>query len=369
MASPVRLLIAACLAAILGCAGGAAPPAASPASSGAAAVPASSAAAAPPAHARGNLPAPVEPTRVTIAYGTASSANSLLLLAQQQGIFQANGLEAETIHAPGNAAPAALVSGQALAISTGCAEAIGVIAGGADVLYVLVNTNRMQYVLAGGPNVPSPDELRGKRLAVSRIGTSSHLATKFILKYLGLDPERDATYIQVGNTPERITALLGGNVDGSILSVEEGVLLGEMPGMRILVDMTQEKLPYCGNGLVLQRQTLANRPDLVRALVRTVVEATARYKQDRAAGMTAVAKFLDESDPTKVERIWAVRSALFPAKPYPEAQGLQFVIDEAAESDARVAALTPERIADPTWVRELDASGYIDSLYPNGVPP
>ena len=63
-----------------------------------------------------------------------------------------------------------------------------------------------------------------------------------------------------------------------------------------------------------------------------------------------------------------MRSALFPAKPYPEAQGLQFVIDEAAESDARVAALTPERIADPTWVRELDASGYIDSLYPNGAP-
>jgi ABC-type nitrate/sulfonate/bicarbonate transport system substrate-binding protein len=322
-----------------------------------------------PAAAPPSAPAPAaEPTHVTIVYATASSANSLLLLAQQQGIFQANGLDAELIYAPGNGGPAAMVSGQAQAMSSGCAEGLGVMASGADLVYILVNTNRMQYVLAGGPNIPTREDITGKRLAVSRIGTSSHFATRFIVKYLGLDPDRDATYVQVGNTPERLTALLSGAVDGSILSVEEGLLVGELPGMRILVDMTQEKLPYCGNGLVLPRPTLAERPDLVRGLVRTVVEATARYKQDKAAGTAAVSKFLDESDPVKVERIWAVRSGLFPAKPYPEASGLQFVIAEAAEADPRLASLTPERISDPSWVRALDESGYIDSLYPGGAP-
>ncbi|HZU04789.1 MAG TPA: ABC transporter substrate-binding protein [Chloroflexota bacterium] len=326
----------------------------------------------PPAMADNPAAASSQPsasTHLTIAYTTASSANSVLLLAQQQGLFQANGLEVETVYAPGNGAPAALVSGQAQAISSGCAEALGPIASGADFVYVLVNTNRLQYVLAGGPTLQSREDLRGKRLAVSRLGTSSHLATKFILKYLGLDPERDATYIQVGNTPERVTALLNGSVDGSILSVEEGVLLGEIPGMRLIVDMTQEKLPYCGNGLVLPRQTLAERAEVVRRLVRALVEAIARYKQDREAGMAAVSRFLDESDPVKVERIWTVRSALFPAKPYPESQGLQFVIDEAAQFDPRIAALVPERLADPRWVRELDESGYIDRLYPQGAPP
>ena len=360
MTKHLTLLATAWLLATLGC-GGAAQPTGSRSAPPA---PADSAGGAPASQA----PAAAEPTRLTIAYTTASSANSLLLLAQQQGIFQANGLEVETVYAPGNGAPAALISGQAQAISSGCAEGISVIAGGADLLYVLVNTNRLQYVLAGGPEIRSRDDIRGKRLAVSRIGTSSHLATKFILKYLGLDPERDATYVQVGNTPERVTALLNGSVDGSILSVEEGVLLGETPGMRVIVDMTQERLPYCGNGLILQRQAIAERPDLARALVRSVVEATARYKQDKAAGTAAVSKFLDESDPTKVERIWTVRSGLFPAKPYPEPRGLQFVIDEASETDPRVAALTPERIADESWVRALDDSGYIDALYPNGVP-
>ncbi len=363
--SVARLVAVACLFAGLACTAGA--PAARPpapvAQSAPSAAPPSGGAPAPSAP-----PATAEPTHLTIAYATASSANSLLLLAQQQGIFQANGLDAELVYAPGNAGPAAIISGQAQAISSGCAEALGIMASGADLVYVLVNTNRLQYVLAGGPSVQSRDEIPGKRFAVSRIGTSSHFATRFIVKYLGLDPDRDVTYVQVGNTPERITALVSGAVDGSILSIEEGVLVGEMPGMRILVDMTQEKLPYCGNGLVLPRQTLAERPELVRALVRTVVEATARYKQDRAAGTAAVSKFLDESDPVKVERIWTVRAGLFPPKPYPEASGLQFVIAEAAEADPRVASLTPERISDPSWVRALDESGYIDSLYPGGAP-
>jgi ABC-type nitrate/sulfonate/bicarbonate transport system substrate-binding protein len=366
--SIARWLAAVWLLATLACTAGAPTPrAAAPRGAGLAAD-------APNAATTGAAGAPSQPstvserTHVSIAYASSSSANSLFLLAQQQGIFQANGLDAELVYAPGNAGPAAIVSGQVEALSSGCAEGLGVMASGADLVYVLVNTNRMQYVLVGGRNVQTRDEIRGKRFGVSRIGTSSHFATRFIVKFLGLDPDRDVTYVQVGNTPERLTALLSGAVDGSILSVEEGVLVGEMSGMRLLVDMTQEKLPYCGNGMILPRATLAERPELVRALVRTVVEATARYKQDQAAGMAAVSKFLDEGDPAKVERIWTVRAGLIPAKPYPEASGLQFVIDEAAETDARLGDLTPERISDPSWVRALDEIGYIDSLYPGGAP-
>ena len=95
--------------------------------------------------------AAVAPTRITLAYSTASAANSPLQLAQDQGIFRANGLEVEMIHAVGNAGPAAIVSGQAQVLSSGCAEALGAMVGGADFLLAAVSINRMQYVLAGGP--------------------------------------------------------------------------------------------------------------------------------------------------------------------------------------------------------------------------
>src|SRR5205823_2962915 len=114
--------------------------------------------------------ASVAPTRITLAYSTASAANSPLQLAQDRGLFRANGLEVEMIHAVGNAGPAAIVSGQAQVLSSGCTEALSAMVGGADFLLAIVSINRMQYVLAGGPGISDPDSLRGKRLAVSRIG-------------------------------------------------------------------------------------------------------------------------------------------------------------------------------------------------------
>jgi ABC-type nitrate/sulfonate/bicarbonate transport system substrate-binding protein len=127
--------------------------------------------------------------------------------------------------------------------------------------------------------------------------------------------------------------------------------------------MTRENIPYCGNALAASRQYVRDQPAVMRALTRSLVEAIARYKLNRPEGVEAVAHFLGESDPRRAEQLWGAWAYLFPEKPYPEARGLQFVVDELAQSDERARTLDPEQIVDPSWVRELDQSGYIDSLY------
>jgi NitT/TauT family transport system substrate-binding protein len=336
------------------CASSSAPPAApAPPASSPAAAPAGGAGAAPPA----------APTRITLAYATASAANSPLQLAQDHGIFRANGLEVETVHAPGNGGPAAVLSGQAQMLSSGCTEALAAVMGGADFVVVLTYINRMQYQLVGGPSITGVETLRGKRLAVSRIGASSHLALRFIVQYLGLDPDQDVSYVQVGNTPERVSALLAGSVDGSILSSDEATFISGQPGITTVVDMTKENLPYCGNALVTTRQYLRESPDVVRGLTRAMVEAMARFRTNKAEGVDAVARFLNEDDRQKAAQLWETWVALYPDKPYPEPSGLQFVLDQLAQTDERAKAVTPEMVSDPSFVRELDESGFIDSLY------
>jgi NitT/TauT family transport system substrate-binding protein len=304
-----------------------------------------------------------ELTHLTLAYSTASAANSPLQLAQDRGIFRANGLEVELVHAPGNGGPAAVLAGQAQMLSSGCTEAVAAIAGGADFVVVLTSINRLQYVLVGGPSVTSVETLRGKRLAVSRIGASSHLALRFILKYLGLDPDQDVSYVQVGNTPERVSALLAGSVDGSILSSDEAAFIGNQPGLRTIVDMTTENQPYCGNALVVARQTTRDAPDVVRRLTRALTEALVRFRVNQAEGTDAVARFLNDDDTQKAAQLWETWVRLFPEKPYPDPRGLQFVLDELAQTDERAKALSPDQLIDATWVRELDQSGFIDGLY------
>jgi NitT/TauT family transport system substrate-binding protein len=296
-----------------------------------------------------------------MAYSTASAANSPLQLAQDQGVFRKHGLDVELIHAMANAGPAALVSGQAQVLSAGCAEATTVVSGGADAVILLTSINRMQYMLAGGPAIAGPHDLRGKRLAVSRFGSSSHLATKFMVKHLGYDPENDVSYLQVGNTPERVSALLAGSVDGSILSADEGSLIGAAPGMHILIDMTKENIPYCGNAITTMRTYNRDQPEAVRRVARSVVESLLRFKRIKSEGVDAVARFLDE-DPQKAERLWETWIRLFPDRPHPDLKGLEFVIDEIGQADPRAKALNPEQLVDQSVMRELEQSGYIDQV-------
>jgi NitT/TauT family transport system substrate-binding protein len=333
------------------------------------AAPAASPAAAPPvppAASDAPVTAPTAPAALThlpVVFSTSSAANSPMQLGQDQGIFAANGLEIELTHAPGNAGPAALISGEAPVFVGGCAETIAAVAGGGDFVIWLQPTDRMQYMLAGGPNVPDAASLRGRRTAVSRLGSSSHLSTKFMLKHLGLDPEEDVTYVQVGNTPDRVAALLSGSIDATILSMDEGSLLGGQPGMHIIVDMTREPVPYCAQGVVATRAYLRDHPDVVRRFTRAYVEMTARYKLNRAEGMAAVSRHLDEHDPQKVASIWESWVSLFVDKPYPDPQAIQFVLDEYAQSDERARDFKVEDLIDRSWVRALDEQGYIDQLY------
>lgn len=348
--------------------GGACAPAAAPPSQAPAAPPARGATggapdAVAPAASAPTAPAPANPDRISAVYSTTSAVTATVTLGQRQGIFRDNDLLVEVAHAPGNAGPAALVSGQAQVMLGGCAELIAAIAGGADMALLSTTNNRMDYVLTGGPNMPDRASVRGKQLGVSRFGSSSHLTTKFIIKQIGLDAERDVAYVQVGNTPERIAALLTGGIDGAVLTVDEGQLIRDQPGVHVVVDMTQENVPYCGNGVVVMRSALRENPDIYRRFTRALAEIVARFKTNREEGVAAVAEFMNESDLQKAALMWESRSKVMPAKPYPEPLGLQFVIDQLAEVDDRIKGMTVEQVAEPTFMRELDESGYLDRLY------
>ena len=82
--------------------------------------------------------------------------------------------------------------------------------------------------------------------------------------------------------------------------------------------------------------------------------------------MAAIGRHLGEQDPAKLASVWDTWVGLMVDKPYPDPQGVQFVLDETAQSDPRARALRVEELIDRSWVRELDEQGYVDSLYRAG---
>ena len=58
-----------------------------------------------------------------------------------------------------------------------------------------------------------------------------------------------------------------------------------------------------------------------------------------------------------------MHESLYPKKQYPSLEGLKTVIDDIAERDPRAKTVKPEQFDRPRFIRELDQSGFIDSLY------
>jgi len=74
--------------------------------------------------------------------------------------------------------------------------------------------NTSPYELIVQESIKSKEQLKGKSIGISRIGSSSDVAARVLLKGLGLEPDKDVPIIQVGGSSERAAAFRSGKIAG-----------------------------------------------------------------------------------------------------------------------------------------------------------
>src|SRR5206468_3251632 len=72
------------------------------------------------------------------------------------------------------------------------------------------------FVLEVAAKITSIADLKGKKIGVSSVGSSSDIATRAALKKLGLDPDKDVTIVPVGSAAQRTAAMLSGAIDAGV---------------------------------------------------------------------------------------------------------------------------------------------------------
>jgi hypothetical protein len=103
---------------------------------------------------------------------------------------------------------------------------------------------------------------------------------------------------------------------------------------------------------------------LVRNVMRAYVEGIHYYKTHRAESIAILAKYLKTSDDDVLAEVYDdIGLRLTAAKPYPTLRGIGIMLREIAASTPKTATARPEDFVDLTFVKELDASGFIDRLY------
>ena len=69
---------------------------------------------------------------------------------------------------------------------------------GADVVMVVSFLNKPLYRLVVRPEIKTVADLKGRRLGITRFGTVTDSMTRLLIGKLGLDPEKDVSYVSSG---------------------------------------------------------------------------------------------------------------------------------------------------------------------------
>jgi NitT/TauT family transport system substrate-binding protein len=198
-----------------------------------------------------------------------------------------------------------------------------------------------------------------KRLAISRFGSNADFAARYLLQREGLRPDTDVALLQVGNQANRIAAVETTNADAAMLTPPM-TLQARKLGMTLIADASKLGIPYSSLFFVSRRPYLTkNRADLVN-FTKAMVEGVHYYKAKKEFSMKVIGKYMKVEDREVIEENF--REYDFPLKPYPAKEYFALPIQEVGKKDPKVLKEDPDRFADQSLVKELDASGFIDKL-------
>jgi ABC-type nitrate/sulfonate/bicarbonate transport system substrate-binding protein len=200
-------------------------------------------------------------------------------VARQRGFFREQNLDVKLLLTRSEADRAALVSGS-VDYTLRAGSSFVSAARGLPVRIVLLATIKPFWGLVVRPQIKSVAELKGKSLGVPGLLGAQQLSAKYILKYYGLDPDKDVVY-RVVETGARIPAILSGAIDSSMMDYGEAFRAKKV-GLKMLVNAADLHGLLAG-GLAANIKKLKEQPDQVRRMLKAMVEAL-QYVQDNPEG-------------------------------------------------------------------------------------
>lgn len=304
------------------------------------------------------------PRKIRMAFTSLSGSMATPWVAREAGIFNKHGLEVETIATPsGVEGMSALIAGEVQFLQIAGGTTVSAAVGGADVMIVATTIGTFVQSLMARPEIEKAEQLKGKALGISRFGTSIDTGARVALRHFGLAPEKDVAIVQVGSVESIVAAMQGGRVQAGILSYPT-IGRAKKLGYHVLLDISALGIPYASTGITTRGRTIREDPDLVRRYLAAQLEAIARMKRDKNYTMAVMGKYLRLSDPEQLSETYDIYVQKYLLKyPLPTVEAIRAVLDELAPRNPKAKAEDPKRFFDDSFLRQYEASGFIENLY------
>ena len=302
--------------------------------------------------------------KVRLAHSALESSNAPWYLAQERGFYKKNGLDADLIFIPSTTTSvSSLVAGDVqVANASGGGVASAVVAG-ADLVLAACYVNSLPYELVVHESIKSAEDLKGKSIGISRLGSASDVAAHALIRGLGLEPDRQVLIMQVGGPAERAAAFRTGRIAGfpsppGMIHMAKG-----MP-LRVLISTIdfQKRFDFPYICATTTKGYLARRRETLKKVIMAHIEAMQYFKTHKEDSKKILSKYSRITNEAYLEDAYNASAKLFERVPLVTRAGMETQLKEAL-SRKPGTQIRFEDVADESVVRELEKSGFIDRIY------
>jgi NitT/TauT family transport system substrate-binding protein len=291
-------------------------------------------------------------------------SQSMPWIAQEAGIFQKYNLDHQLVFiAASSMVTAAILSGDAeMTLTGGVGNVRAYVQGATDLVFIGGVKNVMTQSIVAGGNIRKPEDIKGKQVGVSRIGSNTHYFTIQALRRAGMEPGRDFNFLQTGGDPESLAALLTKKIQVATLTApSDAKALAE--GYHYVVYGPDLKIPYAATAFVSKRSTLTKRPQVMGRFMRAMAEAAKILHTDREFVYKVMGKQLRLTDRSILDAAYNAEIKALEPRLVLKNEALEAILEEVTATDPRAKNVKPQDMIDNNILNEMEKSGFFNQLW------
>ena len=252
-----------------------------------------------------------------------------------------------------------LLAGTTQFMAGDAVSALTAVGGGGDIVLLASAKNVLPYVFAVNQEIRRPQDLKGKVVAISQIGGRAGEVARMVIKNMGLDPDKDVTYLAVGGTMSRLAALSSRKVNAA--PIARGMVpAAEEKGLKVL---EVEPVPLIVDALWTTRKYAEENPEVVNRVVKAYVKGVAVVVRDRQKSIEVLRRYMRLSDPKTLHAAYEAYVKGLDKVPIPSETAIHNTLEITSRLSPRLASVDVKRHLFFGPVQRLQEEGYIDRLY------
>ena len=301
--------------------------------------------------------------KINMIYTARVMSQSYPWFAHEAGLFKKYDLEVPLVFVtPGAPAVAAILSGDSeVAITGAVAITRPVVQGNKEPVVIGGIKSLLTHSILAKTDIKTPEQLKGKRIGVSRIGSNPHYFAVQALRHYGIDA-REVSFIQAGGAPETLAALVAQGIDAAVLTVPTDAQALKL-GYHYVIYGPDLKIAYAATTVTTRRSIIAKRGPVIGRFMRALAEAAKIMHTDREYMYKVLGKYLRIDDRKLLEASYNVESKALEPRLAIKLEGIQSTLDEIAPIEPRAKNVKPQELVDTRYLDEMNKSGFFEQVW------